>query len=92
MGVANLVEYIRKMQLGQQHSREEVYDSEEDVRYLFVVGLFVYLVVGLFACLFVGIFVYLFFVSWSDGLFVGVLFDGLFVQFLFMFCLLLIGK
>lgn len=29
--VGSLVEYIRKMQLGQESSGEEVYDSDEDV-------------------------------------------------------------
>ena len=32
--VGSLVEFIRKMQLGQQESGEDVYDSEEDVSLL----------------------------------------------------------
>lgn len=36
--VGSLVEFIRKMQLGQQESGEDVYDSEEDVSLLLGVG------------------------------------------------------
>lgn len=36
--VGSLVEFIRKMQLGQQESGEDVYDSEEDVSLLPGVG------------------------------------------------------
>ena len=34
MEVGSLVEYIRKMQLGQESSGEEVYDSDEEVSLL----------------------------------------------------------